>query len=63
MLHASTRDALGKTTGERDPDAAGATRCSETLAHCQRGRHCKSDSTWLCPELDAIKLCHDLDEE
>lgn len=63
MLCVSPRDALSKTTGKRALNAAGATQCLERLAHCQRGRHCKNDSTWLRPELDAIKLFHDLDEE
>lgn len=63
MLCVSPRDALSKTTGKRDLNAASPTRCLERLAHCQRGRHHKNDSTWLHPELDAIKLFHGLDEE
>lgn len=54
---------LGKTTSKCEPKAGRAIRRLERLAHWQEGRHFKNDSTWLCPELDSIKLFHDLDEE
>lgn len=58
-LHVMLRGAMSKC----DLDAVSVAQCVERPAHCQMGRHFRNDSTWLQPQLDSIKLFHDLDDE
>lgn len=54
---------LGGATSECELDAVSVVQCVERPAHCQTGSPFRNDSTWLRPQLDSIKLFHDLDDE